>query len=465
MSYFSQSLQKAKSMRSINPFTQELISEFKEHSEQEVNNIITSTLQDWELWKNTSFDFRSEKMIKAASVLRRKKEELAQLITTEMGKRISEARAEIEKCAWVCEYYAEHAAQMLADETIISDASVSKAVFHPLGPILAVMPWNYPLWQVIRFAAPALMAGNAALLKHASNVQGCAIVIERVFREAGFPENLFRTLIIPSSKVEKVIANPAVKAVTLTGSEAAGSKVAMTAGKYLKKTVLELGGSDPYIVLEDADLDEAAKIGVQSRMLTTGQTCISAKRFIVMESIAQKFQEKILNLLTEYQPGNPLKEETTLAPLARPDLAESLKWQVKESIRMGAKKLFEGDVDPANPNFFPPTLLTEVTPKMPVFNQETFGPVFAMICVKNEEEAIEMANQSNYGLGASIWTRDPKKGEKIALKLDVGATFINGLVKSDPRLPFGGIKLSGYGRELSSYGIKEFVNIKSVWIK
>ena len=452
-------------MKSINPFTQKIIAEYREYSEQEINNLISSNLEDWKSWRNTSFQLRSEKMKKATAILRQEKEELAQLITLEMGKRISESRAEIEKCAWVCEYYAEHAPQMLADEPIVSDASESKAVFQPLGPVLAVMPWNYPFWQVFRFAAPALMAGNAALLKHASNVQGCGLAIENVFRKAGFPEHLFRTLVISSSKVEQVIANPAIKAVTLTGSEAAGSKVAMAAGKYLKKSVIELGGSDPYIVLDDADLEEAAKVGVQSRMLTTGQTCISAKRFIVQESIASEFQKKLAAILAEYHPGNPLDETTTLAPMARPDLAEAITFQIEESINKGAKKYFEGNTEPDHPYFVPPVLLTEVTPDMPVFNQETFGPVFALISVKSEEEAIKLANQSNYGLGASIWTRDEKRGKRIALKLEVGAAFINGLVKSDPRLPFGGIKLSGFGRELSTYGIKEFVNIKSIWIK
>jgi succinate-semialdehyde dehydrogenase / glutarate-semialdehyde dehydrogenase len=330
--------------------------------------------------------------------------------------------------------------------------------------VLAVMPWNYPFWQVFRFAAPALMAGNAGLLKHASNVQGCALSIENVFIEAGFPENIFRALIIGSSIVEEVIANPNVKAVTLTGSEFAGSQVASAAGKYLKKSVLELGGSDPFIVLADADLDEAVRLGVKSRMLTSGQTCISAKRFIVVEEIASAFISKMKLEMEKYLPGNPINPATTLAPLSKRNFVEEVHKQIENSVRMGAKCILGGQIEPTG-CFYLPTILTDVTREMSVFIEETFGPVAALIVVKDEEEAIEIANDSLFGLGAAIWTNNLDKGEKMALKIEAGAIFINGLVKSDPRLPFGGIKNSGYGRELSDYGIKEFCNIKTIWIK
>jgi len=403
-------------------------------------------------------------MLKAAAILRSKKKELSELITLEMGKLIVEAEGEVEKCAWVCEYYAEHAEAMLTDEPIITDGQKSMAIFQPIGLVLAVMPWNYPFWQVFRFAAPALMAGNAGLLKHASNVQGCALAIEKVFIEAGFPENIFSSLIIGSSKVEEVIANPKVRAVTLTGSEYAGSQVASAAGKYLKKSVLELGGSDPFIVLADADLDEAVRWGVKSRMLTSGQTCISAKRFIVVEEVAELFLSKMKDVMEKYVPGNPLDHTTTLAPLSKRDFVIEVHKQIENSVKIGAKCILGGQLEPTG-CFYPPTLLMNVTREMPVFSEETFGPVVSMIVVKNEDEAIEVANDSLFGLGAAIWTNNLEKGEKIAREIEAGAIFINGLVKSDPRLPFGGIKNSGYGRELSDYGIKEFCNIKTIWIK
>jgi len=451
-------------MQSINPYNNQLLAEYQEMSEQEVLSIIGSTFDAWQSWKETSFAYRSELMYKAASVLRDKKKELSELITLEMGKLIGEAEAEVEKCAWVCDYYAEHAETMLADEPIITDGQKSMAVFQPIGPVLAVMPWNYPFWQVFRFAAPALMAGNAGLLKHASNVQGCALAIENIFVEAGFPENIFRSLIIGASKVEEVIANPNVRAVTLTGSEFAGSQVAATAGKYLKKSVLELGGSDPFIVLADADLDEAVRLGVKSRMLTSGQTCISAKRFIVVEEIEELFLSKIRAEMEKYLPGNPLDHTTTLAPLSKRNFVEEVHKQIETSVEMGAKCIIGGNIESTG-CFYLPTILTNVTREMPVFCEETFGPVAAVIVVKDEDEAVRVANDSLFGLGAAIWTNDIKRGERMARKIEAGAIFINGLVKSDPRLPFGGIKNSGYGRELSDYGIKEFCNIKTIWIK
>jgi succinate-semialdehyde dehydrogenase / glutarate-semialdehyde dehydrogenase len=451
-------------MKSINPFNNELLADYREMSSEEVNSIIDKTYQSWLCWKNTSFAFRSDLMLKAAAILRSKKKELSELITLEMGKLIGEAEGEIEKCAWVCDYYAEQAETMLADEPIVTDGQKSMAVFQPIGPVLAVMPWNYPFWQVFRFAAPALMAGNAGLLKHASNVQGCALSIEKVFIEAGFPENIFSSLIIGSLKVEEVIANPKVRAVTLTGSEFAGSQVAAAAGKFLKKSVLELGGSDPFIVIGDADLDEAVRWGVKSRMLTSGQTCISAKRFIVVEEIAETFISKMKKEMEKYLLGNPIDPATKLAPLSKRNFVEEVHKQIENSVKMGAECILGGQLEPTG-CFYPPTILTNVTHEMPVFSEETFGPVAAVIVVKDEDEAIRVANESLFGLGAAIWTNNLEKGEKMAREIEAGAIFINGMVKSDPRLPFGGIKNSGYGRELSDYGIKEFCNIKTIWIK
>ena len=451
-------------MKSISPYNSKFLKEYKEFESEQVSEIIDLNFEAWQSWKKSTFEHRAIKMQRAAEILRKQKKELAELITLEMGKRIVESEAEIEKCAWVCEYYAEHAESMLAEEPIVSDGQKSMAVFQSIGPVLAVMPWNYPFWQVFRFAAPALMAGNAGLLKHASNVQGCALANEKVFVDAGFPEHIFRTLVIGSSKVEAVIANPKVRAVTLTGSEFAGSQVAAKAGKYLKKSVLELGGSDPCIVLSDANLLEAAKVGVTSRMLTSGQTCISAKRFIVVESVAEKFIALMKTEMENYMAGDPLNHSTTLAPLSKRNFVEEVHAQVKSSVEMGAKCILGGKL-PIEGCFYPATILTNVTSNMPVFYEETFGPVAAVIVVKDEIEAIEVANNSLFGLGAAIWSANVEKAETMAREIEAGAIFINGIVKSDPRLPFGGIKNSGYGRELSEYGIKEFCNIKSIWVK
>jgi succinate-semialdehyde dehydrogenase/glutarate-semialdehyde dehydrogenase len=452
-------------MKSINPSNNQLIREYPEMTPFEINDIIDKTYAAFQQWKAFSFSARKEKMLLAGEILRNRREEFARLITTEMGKRIAESRSEIDKCAWVCEYYSAHAESMLSDELIESDAQKSMAIFQPIGPVLAIMPWNFPFWQVFRFAAPALMAGNTALLKHASNVQGCALAIESVFEEAGFPDNLFSVLVISSSAVEPVVANDKVRAVTLTGSELAGRHVASLAGKYLKKSVLELGGSDPFIVCADADIEETAKQAAASRMICTGQSCISAKRFIVMKEVAEEFTLKMKKSMEVCKPGNPLEDATTLAPLARPDLVAEIDKQVKESIRLGATLVTGGKPIKNEGNYYEPTILTNVRPEMPVYHQETFGPVAAIITVSSEADAIMHANNSQFGLGASIWTKDGERGEKLAREIDAGAVFINGIVKSDPRLPFGGIKNSGYGRELSAYGIKEFVNIKTVWIK
>jgi succinate-semialdehyde dehydrogenase/glutarate-semialdehyde dehydrogenase len=452
-------------MKSINPATGNLIKEYKEHNFQECNQIIDDAFDAWELWRQTPITERKTLMQKAANVLREGKAGFARLMTEEMGKVISESEAEIEKSAWVCDYYAENAGKFLSDEIIESDAKKSFVSFEPLGQVLAVMPWNFPFWQVFRFAAPALMAGNAGILKHASNVPGCALAIEGVFREAGFPQHLFRTLLIPGKNVGHILENEKIVAATLTGSEQAGSKVASVAGKYLKKTVMELGGSDPFIVLKDADIDKCAQTAVTARMLNTGQSCIAAKRFIVDDEIHDEFVEKVKNIMSGLKTGDPFNRECNFGPMARLDLLEDLDRQVQGSIRLGAKLVLGGRRIDGEGFYYEPTLLTNITPVMPVFNEETFGPALAVMKVKSEKEAIEVANNCQYGLGGCLWTKDVDKGIKLARQVESGAVFVNGMVKSDPRLPFGGIKRSGYGRELSHYGIKEFVNIKTIVVE
>lgn len=451
-------------MKSINPATEELIKEYREHTPQQVSGIIESAQKDFIRWSETSFAERRKRMNAAAAVLRNKKEEFARTMTLEMGKIIGESRSEIEKCAWVCEYYAENAERFLQDEIIETDASKSFVAFEPLGIVFAVMPWNFPFWQVFRFAAPALMAGNAGVLKHASNVPGCALAIETIFKEAGFPENLFRTLLISAGEVDAVIKNGHVKAVTLTGSEPAGSSVASAAGRELKKTVLELGGSDPYIVLEDADIEACISTSVKARMINAGQSCIAAKRFIVVEPLVREFEKKQAKLMESLKWGDPLSEETQVGPLARMDLLDDLDGQVRKSVEMGARLICGGMRAERRGAFYLPTVLSDVRKGMPAYHEETFGPVSAIIPVKDVEEAIRVANDSDFGLGGSIWSDDLKKAEKLARRIESGAVFVNGMTRSDPRLPFGGIKRSGYGRELSHYGIREFVNIKTIWI-
>jgi succinate-semialdehyde dehydrogenase/glutarate-semialdehyde dehydrogenase len=451
-------------MRSINPSSGEIILEYPEHTRAEVQQIIRDVHSAWKTWKDTPFEHRAVVMKKAAQVLRTRKEHFARMMTREMGKLLKESMAEVEKCAWVCDFYAEHAPEMLKDEVIATDASRSFIAFQPMGVILAVMPWNFPFWQVFRFAAPALMAGNAAVLKHASNVCGCALAIEEIFVEAGFPANLFRTLLIPSQDVQAVIENPLIAAVTLTGSEAAGSAVASAAGKNLKKTVLELGGADPFIILDDADLEAAVKTAVTARMLNQGQSCIAAKRFIVMDSVVPTFEREMKRAFEALRIGDPFESDTQVGPLARPDLVDEIERQVNASIDAGARLVTGGRRPDRMGCYFEPTILAEVSKGMPVYSQETFGPVVSIITVHSEEEAIQVANDSDFGLGGCVWTRDLKRGEAIARKVATGAMFVNGMTKSDPRLPFGGIKKSGYGRELASYGIKEFVNIKTIWI-
>lgn len=453
-------------LRSINPVNEQILKEFHEMNSEEVSKIISGSHNEFLKWKCTDFGFRSDKMRNVAEVLRNKKNELAEIITFEMGKPITQARSEVEKCAWVCDYFAEQAEEFLKDQIIETDASKSFVTHQPLGVILAVMPWNFPFWQVFRFAAPNLMAGNAGVLKHSSNVTGCALAIESIFKEAGFPENLFRTLIIPANKVSEVIKNKFVKAVTLTGSTAAGISVAKTAGENLKKTVLELGGSDPYLILEDADLEKAADTCVNSRLINGGQSCIAAKRFIIVESIYNDFEKLFVEKMKLKQVGDPFDESNHLGPQARKDLRDELHQQVMKSVEKGAKILLGGKVPEGNGAFYPPTVLSNVKPGMPAYDEELFGPVAALIKVKDEREAIRVANDSSFGLGASVFTKNISGGEKIAKEdLAAGSCFVNEFVKSDPRLPFGGINESGYGRELSVFGIREFINIKTVYIK
>ncbi|MEW5924214.1 MAG: NAD-dependent succinate-semialdehyde dehydrogenase [Candidatus Zixiibacteriota bacterium] len=451
-------------MKAINPATDEIIWDYPEHTVADVHDIIGMTDEAQKNWRTTTFAHRSQLMHQAAVVLRENVDKYARLITIEMGKIINESKAEVEKCAWVCDYYADNAEKFLADEMVQTDGSRSFVAFEPLGVVLAVMPWNFPFWQVFRFAAPALMAGNGGVLKHASNVPGCALAIEEIFREAAFPENIFRTMLISSKLVEEAIKDWRIKAVTLTGSEPAGMSVAAAAGRELKKTVLELGGSDPFIVLDDADLPACVATSATARMINAGQSCIAAKRFIVVKSIVKEFEKQQTAIMQSLKVGDPLDPSTKVGAMARTDLLEELHEQVQHSIEMGAKLLCGGKRADRVGAFYEPTVLTNVRKGMPAYEQETFGPVSAIIPVKDAEEGIAVANDSVFGLGGSLWSKDLKKAEALARRIETGAIFINGMTKSDPRLPFGGIKRSGYGRELSHYGIKEFVNIKSIWI-
>ena len=404
-------------------------------------------------------------MRRAAAVLRAQSEDFARTMTLEMGKPITEARAEIEKCALACDYYADHGPSFLADEVIATDAGRSLVACQPLGTVLAIMPWNFPFWQVLRFAAPALVAGNTGLLKHASNVPQCALAVEAVFREAGFPDGVFRALMIPSSRVAGVIEDARVHAVTLTGSEPAGRQVAAAAGRVLKKTVLELGGSDAFIVLADADLELAVENAVASRFLNTGQSCIAAKRFIVVPEIADAFVERFRQVTEALPVGDPLDERNRLGPMARHDLRETLHEQVGDSIAQGAEAV-TGCAPIEGPGaFYLPSILDRVRPGIRAYKEELFGPVASVIRATDEADAIHIANDTDFGLGGSVWTRDSTRGEQVARQLECGSAFVNGLVKSDPRLPFGGVKHSGYGRELSHHGLHEFVNVKTIWIK
>ena len=454
------------SLKSINPANGQEIAAYEEMSTDEVNGIITAVNDAFNSWRKTSFSSRGELLKNAAAILQSNKEEFGRLMSLEMGKPYSQSLAEVVKCAKGCEYYADNTEEILADRIIETDASKSYVSHQPIGIVLAVMPWNFPFWQVFRFAAPALMAGNVGVLKHASNVQGCALAIEKIFVESGFPENVFRALVISSKNVESVINNPLVKAVTLTGSTPAGRAVASQSGAALKKTVLELGGSDPYVILKDADLDQAVEACVIGRLLNTGQSCIAAKRFIVVADVLDDFQERLIDEMRVKKWGDPFEEDIDLGPMVDESARDELHSQVVKSIEGGAEVLLGGAV-PDNPGaYYPATVLGNVRPGMPAFDEELFGPVAAVIAAENEAEAIKLANQTPFGLGAAVFTSDIKKGEKIASEeLEAGSCFVNDFVRSDPRLPFGGIKASGYGRELSSNGILEFVNSKTVYIR
>jgi succinate-semialdehyde dehydrogenase/glutarate-semialdehyde dehydrogenase len=450
---------------SVNPVDGSTREVHRGFTAQQLEQALASAAQAVPGWQATPVAARCALVQQAAVVLRRRRDELARLMTQEMGKPIRESRAEIDKCALGCDYYASHGEQFLADEVIATDAGRSLVAYQPLGTVLAIMPWNFPFWQVFRFAAPALVAGNTGLLKHASNVPQCALAIESVFHEAGFPDGVFSTLMIPSKRVAGVIEDARVHAVTLTGSEPAGRSVAATAGAAVKKCVLELGGSDPFIVLADADLDLAVENAVASRFLNTGQSCIAAKRFIVVPEIADQFVAQFRDAVVALPVGDPLDEANRIGPMARRDLRDELHRQVSESIAQGAVAL-TGCAPIEGPGaYYQPSILDHVRPGILAYKDELFGPVASVLRASDEEDAIRIANDTDFGLGGSVWTRDVVRGEAIARRLQCGSAFVNGLVKSDPRLPFGGTKNSGFGRELSRHGMYEFVNAKTIWIR
>jgi len=454
-------------IQTINPATGKLLREYTSYSPEQVDGILEAAASSAGEWAQVPVAERARLVGRVASVLRERHHDLAVLITQEMGKPIQQSLAEIEKCAWVCDYYLENGPGFMADEAVSAGTLRSYLVHQPMGLVLAVMPWNFPFWQVFRFAAPALTAGNGIVLKHASSVSGCALAIERLFLEAGFPHNLFRSLIIPASGVDRVIASPHVRAATLTGSEGAGRAVAACAGQHLKKTVLELGGSDPYLILEDADLDQAVEKCVASRLNNGGQTCIAAKRFIVVPAVREAFESKLISRMVSRKLGDPMRGDTDIGPMAREDLRREIHQQVTQSIQAGARLLVGGQLpDPSNPGFFyPATVLTGVGPGMPAYHEETFGPVAAVLPAIDETDAIRIANDTRFGLGAAVFSRDLSRAEAVARRLQAGCVAINDFVKSDPRLPFGGVKASGYGRELARQGLLEFVNIQSVTVQ
>ena len=456
-------------LRSVDPATGEELASFEEHTPSELDRALAEADAAQRAWSRTSMGERSRVLLEAARLLRRRRSEYARLVTLEMGKPVAEATAEVDKCAWNCEFYARQAQRLLADEPVGTEAQSSYVAYQPLGLVLAIMPWNFPFWQVLRFAAPALMAGNAALLKHSPNVPQCALAIEQLLAAAGVPAGLFRTLLIGDGSVgeatERLVTDPRLSAVTLTGSERAGAAVGAAAGRALKKCVLELGGSDPFIVLADADLPSVAEQAVRARFSNAGQSCIAAKRFIVEQTVAEEFERRLVDATAALPVGDPLDPATRVGPLARADLRDALERQVEESIAKGASVLLGGQRLEGRGWFFAPTVLAGVGREMPVFQQETFGPVAAVIRAEDEEEAVELANDTPYGLGASVWTNDPERGRRLGRQVQSGSLFVNGIVASDPRLPFGGIKRSGYGRELGALGIREFTNIRTFWVQ
>jgi len=449
----------------INPATGQVIKTFEGLTDSQVDQKIARAAEVFPTFRKLSFAERGRMMLKAAEILESEKESLGRLMTTEMGKTLRSAEEEAVKCAWGCRYYAEHAERFLADDPVETPASRSFIRYQPLGVILVVMPWNYPFWQVFRFVAPGLMAGNVGLLKHASNVPQCALKIEEILLRAGFPEGAFQTLLIGSGKVDRILEDPRVAAATLTGSEGAGIQVGSGAAKRIKKVVLELGGSDPFIVMPSANLDEAVKIGIKARVINNGQSCIAAKRFIVADEIADKFERAFVNTMESLKLGDPLDEKTDVGPLATADAVTSLHADVRKTIEAGAKLLTGGKPVDGKGNFYAPTVLSNIPNNSPAYREELFGPVASVFRVKNADEAIRVANDSRFGLGASAWTNDKSEQERFINELEAGMVFINQMVFSDPRVPFGGVKRSGYGRELSTYGIREFTNVKTVWVK
>jgi succinate-semialdehyde dehydrogenase / glutarate-semialdehyde dehydrogenase len=456
----------AHSIQTVNPATEEAGRTYEETSLADAVAAAASAHRAFLQWRRTSFADRSAIIHKAAEILRSRKNELARLMTEEMGKTITDGRAEVEKCAFHCDWFADHAQTYLANEPIDFDGEEAFVTFNPIGIVLAVMPWNFPFWQVFRFAAPALMAGNGALLKHASNVPGCALAIEEVLYQAAVPRDLFRTLLLPSREVEALIKDGNIAAVTLTGSVAAGRSVATAAGSVLKKCVLELGGSDAYVILEDADVTAAAKVAATARMVNGGQSCIAGKRFIVVRDILERFEATLVDAMSAYEMGDPLKEDTNLGPMQSVKARDEIHRQVVQSVEKGAKLLLGGKVPDRRGAWYPATVLSNVRPGQPAHDQEVFGPVAAIIAAEDEADAIRMANDSEFGLGSGVITADLDRGRRIAAEqLEAGMSFVNENVRSDPRAPFGGVKHSGYGRECGAFGIREFVNIKTVHVK
>lgn len=452
-------------IQSINPANGELRKRFPPISGVAIEALLARSRRAFLAWRQRRFDERAVALHATAACLRQRRDRYARLITLEMGKPITQAIAEIEKCAWACEFFARHGASMLAPEEVPTEAARSYVRFDPLGVVLAVMPWNFPFWQVFRFAAPGLMAGNAIVLKHASNVPQCALAIEEAWRTGGLPAGVFQTALVEAGKVERIIADPRIAAVTLTGSAAAGGQVAAAAGKHLKKTVLELGGADPFIVLADANLDHCGTVAAQARCINSGQSCIAAKRFIVERAVAQPFLERFVKAMSDLRVGDPLLTSTEVGPLARADLVDDLHRQVRASVRRGARVLTGGHKLRGAGNYYAPTVLTNVRPGMPAYDEELFGPVASVIIARDAADAVRLANDSPFGLGASIWTRDVQRAQELAVRIEAGDVHINDFVKSDPRLPFGGVKSSGYGRELGTHGIRELTNVKAVVVK